>query len=174
MMANTFEIRNGSAQKLMLACSMAFAGLVLVTDVVASAPPFPRQPHKQIFAPAEQASTMSVADALAAILRIDALLDESHHLLLTKKASPEVLQSHPFETVTGVLSRGFQELKPLRGTGELGPDGDKLIAAYAEARRKAERNAHLIRQMTVPPTVFQSSIDRTGLNAMARIAAAHH
>lgn len=173
-MANTFEIRNGTAQKLMLACSMVFTGLVLVTDVVASAAPFPKQPQKQIFEPATPAAMMSVTDALSALLRIDGMLDESYHLLLTKKAPAEALQNHPFETVASVLNRGFQELKPLRGTGELGPDGDKLIAAYAEARRKAERNAHLIRQMTVQPTVFHSSIDRTGLTAMARIAASHH
>lgn len=173
-MANTFEIRNGSAQKLMLACSMALTGLVFMSDVCASAPPFPKRPHMLALESRAAADETSVAEAIASIQKMHRLLDDSYAILLSGKAPAEALQNHPFETVSTVLNRGFQELKPLRGTGELGPEGDNLIAAYAEARRKAERNAHLIRQMTVQPTVFQSSIDRTGLVALAQTAAARH
>ncbi|SFL23940.1 hypothetical protein SAMN04244574_03647 [Azotobacter beijerinckii] len=81
---------------------------------------------------------------------------------------PSMLLGHPFGTITDVLTHALAGLKPLRGAAELGPDGDKLIIAIAEARYKADRNANLIRQMTTEPKVFASEIDSDGLVALAR------
>jgi len=173
-MAKTHEVRNGAAQTLVLAGSLLLSGLAFTTDAVATSAALPSQPRKLISSTASLPCISEMDKALEALTALHSSLDQWYELLLNDQVHDRALHDHPFDMVAKMLGRGLQELKPLRGTGELGERGDHFIAAYAEARRKAERNAHLIRQMTVMPAVFQSSIDRAGLQALAEIAAAHH
>lgn len=69
-----------------------------------------------------------------------------------------------------LLSQILAILKPFRGNSELGPDGgDRLLTAIAEARYKADRNLHQIRQASTPSKTYISAIDPDGLVALAKL-----
>ena len=68
-----------------------------------------------------------------------------------------------------LLSQILSLLKPFRGDSDLGADGgDKLLTAIAEARYKADRNLHQIRQASTPSKTYISVIDPNGLVALAK------
>ena len=70
-----------------------------------------------------------------------------------------------------VLSQMLALLKPFRGNSELGADGgDSLLTAIAEARYKADRNLHQIRQASTPSKTYISAIDPNGLVALEKQA----
>lgn len=69
-----------------------------------------------------------------------------------------------------LLSQILALLKPYRGNSELGTDGgDRLLTAVAEARYKADRNLHQIRQASMPSKTYISAIDADGLVALAKL-----
>lgn len=163
-MSQAEELKGMAAQKLSVACAMAFAGFMLASDVAPEVTVgVDPQPAKR----ASQGSTASVSDTLQLVASLQQLLDVAYAKLLNG-AMPRMLLDHPFGTITDILTRALTGLKPLRGAGELGQDGDRLVIAIAEARYKADRNANLIRQMTTEPKVFASEIDSDGLVALAR------
>jgi hypothetical protein len=102
---------------------------------------------------------------------MNTFFDQAHRAILAESVPKALMLHQPFAMIAEILGRALQEIKPLKGTGELGPGGDELIYAIADARYKADRNSNLIRQMTVEPRTFVSAIDRDGLVAMARISA---
>lgn len=167
-MAAPIELRNGTSQRLLVACMMASTGLVLASDVVA-ATPHPQHHYERPVVAAPDGS-VSLAKAFAHLELISAVFDEAYALLLSAEVPADALQSHPFDTILTVMNRGMDELKPLRDTGELGAEGDRFIVEFAHARRKAERNAHLIKQMSTMPVVYESSIDRDGLVSLSQVA----
>lgn len=170
-MMDVQERKSPIANKLALVCALAMAAGTFASDVsLGDASGKPSAMYKTL-------DSIQEADALA---KIPVLLemaewmtmffDGAYRSMLANSIPEELMQNHPFAMVAEILGRALSEIKSLRGTGDLGPDGDKLIFTIAEARYKADRNANLIRQMTIEPCVFESSIDRNGLISMAKLA----
>ncbi len=172
-MAKNVEIRDSAAQKLMLACSLAFSGFLLAQEGADSAP-FAPMPFAAVFAAQTQYTLEDIGQLHAVLEEMGRLFDDCHALILAQPKQLDVVEKHPFALISEMLNRGFQEIKAYRGTGELGPEGDLFIKVYAQARRKAERNAHLARQMLVEPSVFESTIDKQGLVALSQLATRAH
>lgn len=172
-MAPITETRSPIASKLTLVCALALAASTFASDApIARLGVEPFAAHKP-FEPSEELGALGKVSALLAMAKwMGAFFDAAHQAVLAEKVPDELLRHQPFATIAEILGRALQEVKPLKGTGELGPDGDNLIYALADARYKADRNANLIRQMTVDPITFVSAIDRDGLIVMAEIARA--
>jgi hypothetical protein len=172
-MARNIEIRDSAAQKLMLACSLAFSGFLLAQEDAGTAQ-FTPEPLAAALAARAHYTLEDIGQLHVVLDDMGRLFDECQALMLGQPKRLDVLQKHPFTLISEMLNRGFQEIKALRGTGELGSEGVLFIEAYAQARRKAERNAHLARQMLVTPTVFESTLDKQGLVALSQLASRAH
>lgn len=122
----------------------------------------------------EHENAKSIADFIHLASKLSAALDESYKLILSREGNEAVLDNHPFNTISSVLDEAVKRWLPLRNNGELGPEENLYLRIIAEARQKAIRNAHLVRQITAKPNVFESAIDRAGLIALSRHANQAH
>lgn len=102
--------------------------------------------------------------------QVNVLFDSVYSGILAGRTPHHALINNPFSMMADIFGRALREIRAYKGTGELGPDGDKLITVLAESRHKADRNANLIRQMLVEPKPYVSSIDRNGLVALAKLS----
>lgn len=160
------------SQKLAIVCALAMAASVFAGDDM----PKEQKDTYQLGSQSIAANT-SDAEALALIPglidmgnKVNAFFDRVYADILAGRVPASYLVKHPFATVGEIFSRALAEVKDLKGTGDLGPYGDKLITLLAESRHKADRNANLIRQMLVEPKPYVSSIDRKGLVALAKLS----
>ena len=162
------------SQKLAIVCALSMAASVFASD---------NMPNEQTdvdtcpLGRQAEVSSGGDAEALAAIPRlievgekVNAFFDRAYSEILASRVPHSDLRKHPFTTVGEILDRALAEIKDLKGSGDLGPHGDKLIVLLAEARHKADRNANLIRQVLVEPKPYVSSIDRNGLVALAKLS----
>lgn len=160
------------SQKLAIVCALAMAASVFAGDDM------PKE-QKDTYQLGSQSIASNIGDAEALALipgliemgnKINAFFDRAYADILAGRVPENHLVRYPFTTVGEIFSRALAEIKDLKGTGDLGPHGDKLITLLAESRHKADRNANLIRQMLVEPKPYISSIDRKGLVALAKLS----
>lgn len=160
------------SQKLAIVCALAMAANVFASDDMPN-----EQKDATHLGSHSDVSSIGDAEALAAIpgliemgVKVNAFFDRSYTEILAGRVPDNYLLKHPFTTVGEIFGRALAEIRDLKGSGELGPEGDKLIILLAEARHKADRNANLIRQVLVQPKPYVSSIDRKGLVALAKLS----
>ncbi|MGN0924735.1 hypothetical protein [Ectopseudomonas mendocina] len=122
---------------------------------------------KERCAVVQHENAKTIADFIHLASTLSAALDESYNLILSHKGISDDLLDHPFATIASIMDTAVKRLLPLKRKGELSPEESLYLRILAEARQKSNRNAHLIRQMTADPTVFTSSIDRSGLVALS-------
>jgi len=171
-MATATHKQGSVSQRLAIVCALAMAANVFASDDLSSGQAGTYPLASQSIAP-----NIGDAEALALIpgliemgQSINAFFDGAYAKILNGSVPESLLLNHPFTTVGDMFSRALAEVKDLKGTGALGPHGDKLIIILAEARQKADRNANLIRQMFVQPKPYVSAIDRKGLIALAQLS----
>ncbi len=159
------------SQALATAFMLSFSGCVLAeqaADAVlvspAGAKPSFERPQKAL---SPNLCVPSPKDMIAVISALNAFLDASYEGIRTEEVPDSALQNHPFVSIERMLASAMADLKAIRHSAELNDDAREFIRLVAEARSKADRNAHLIRQMIVVPSVFHSEIDRDGLKQMA-------
>ena len=111
-----------------------------------------------------------VGYVLAMVEGMNLKFDLVYRGVIDKRIPKEALLNSPFAMISEIFGRALAQIKSERGTGVLGPNGDQLIFAIADARQKSDRVANLMRQVAGEPNPYHSSIDRKGLVAMARLA----
>lgn len=174
-MGSIADAKGTVASKLTLVCALALAASTFANDAALVAPgEAPLAIHKPLDALRTPNDLASVPGLFEMIEWMNTFFDQAHRAILAESVPKALMLHQPFAMIAEILGRALQEIKPLKDTGELGPGGDDLIYGIADARYKADRNSNLIRQMTVEPRTFVSTIDRDGLVAMARIAADAH
>lgn len=169
-MVSIVESKSPIASKLALVCALAMSAAAFAGDGA----PIGQEPT---YRTGElETLTSADADALARIPGliemgegVNVFLDRAYAAILAGEVPHQHMLSNPFTTVSEIFGRALREVKDLKGTGELGYYGDRLITVLAESRHKADRNANLIRQMVVEPKPYVSSVDRRGLVALARL-----
>ncbi len=159
------------SQALAAAFMLSFSGCVLAKEAADAVRVSPANP-KPSFVRTQKALSShycapSPKDMIAVISALNAFLDASYEGIRSEEVPESALLNHPFVSIERMLASAMGDLKPIRHSAELNDDAREFIRLVAEGRSKADRNAHLIRQMVVVPNVFHSDIDRSGLKQMA-------
>lgn len=163
--------------RLALVCALAMSASVFASDASSSvgglddsAAAHPEATHPEDLL-GQQASLLDrVGYVLAMVDGMNLKFDLVYRGVIDKRFPKGALLNNPFAMISEIFGRALAQIKSERGTGSLGPNGDSLIFAIADARQKSDRVANLMRQVAGEPNPFQSSIDRKGLVAMARLA----
>lgn len=160
------------ASKIAIVCALAVAANTFAGDVSYSTADEPASGlHGSVSRDAQQPDELAQIPVLFQMAEeMKTFFDRAYTSVLAGSVPHEALLKNPFGIVAENLGRALAEIKSLRGTDELGPYGDKLIYALAEARYKADRNFNLIRQIIAEPSPFVSSINRDGLIGLSKIA----
>ena len=153
------------------ACLMLASACFFTADLNASGAQL--QPYSEtILSQLESSSSKrelldTLPQFLTAVEELNVTLDRLYNGPLQVKVIDEL--EIKYRLSEALLSQILSLLKPYRGNSDLGADGgDKLLTAIAEARYKADRNLHQIRQASTPSKTFISVIDPNGLVALAK------
>lgn len=170
-MATTIHAQGTISQRLGIVCALAMAASVLAGDEksLERVSSYHMNVSSRICADAEGEALALIPVLVELGDTIIGHLDFIYEQMLANRIPMAQLPNEPFASAGEVFSRALVQLKDMRGTGQLGPDGDALLFNLAECRHKVDRNANLIRQMIAEPKPYVSPIDRDGLSAMSRL-----
>lgn len=149
---------------------MLASACLFTTDLIASGALLPYS--KTILSQIETSSAKrdlldTLPQFLTTVEELNIILDRFYNRPLQVKVVDAL--EIKFRLSEALLSQILALLKPYRGSSELGADGgDRLLVAIAEARYKADRNLHQIRQASTPSKTYISAIDPNGLVALAK------